>query len=173
MRIAVIAAAVVAVIASGPSGAARAQVDRPTEGVETPEWTVFSDEFGTRVDIPENIFSVDAGPPVRGRGLHLRSPDERARLMIYVEDNGARHSPASFVQANLRESREALDYDRVTNRFFAISGVKDGEIFYSRCNFPQGGAGPLHCIYVAYPKAEERLWDGIVTRISRSLRPLG
>jgi hypothetical protein len=173
MKFAIVAAAVVALVSLGASGAAQAQTESPTEGVETPQWTVFSDQFGTRVDIPENIFSVDAGPPVRGRGLHLRSPDERARLMIYVEENDARHSPATFVQANLRASRETLDYDRVTNRFFAISGVKDGEIYYSRCNFPQGVAGPLHCVYVAYPKAEERLWDGIVTRISRSLRPVG
>ena len=61
----------------------------------------------------------------------------------------------------------------MTNRFFAISGVNDGQVYYSRCNFPVGVRGPLHCIYLAYPKDEERWWDAIVTRISRSLRPSG
>lgn len=27
----------------------------------------------------------------------------------------------------------------------------------------------MHCVYLEYPNREERAWDGIVTRISRSL----
>jgi hypothetical protein len=42
-------------------------------------------------------------------------------------------------------------------------------IYYSRCNF--GGAA-IHCFDLAYPQAEKRAWDAIVTRISLSLRPL-
>jgi hypothetical protein len=51
-----------------------------------------------------------------------------------------------------------------------ISGVNDGQVFYSRCNFPAGAAGPMHCIYLLYPNDEMRRWDAIVTRISRSLK---
>jgi hypothetical protein len=153
--------------------AVRAQPGAPTAGVDAPHWTVFSDPLGTTVDYPENIFSVDAGSTPRGTGLVLRSADDRAALMIYVEDNEARHTPASFVRAYLAAPRGQLDYNRVTARFFAISGVNDDQIYYSRCNFPSGVRGPAHCIYLAYPKEEERRWDAIVTRISRSLRPSG
>ena len=31
---------------------------------------------------------------------------------------------------------------------------------------------PMHCVYLQYPEREERAWDGIVTRISRSLGAL-
>jgi hypothetical protein len=151
------------------TGAARSQSPEPTTGLDAPHWAVFSNQLGTAVD----FFSVEAGPAIRGTGRDLRSPDGRARMMVYVEDNDERHTPASFVQTYLATPRDRLDYNRVTNRFFAISGVYDDRIFYSRCNFPAGVAGPLHCVYLAYPKDEERLWDTIVTRISRSLRPAG
>jgi hypothetical protein len=58
----------------------------------------------------------------------------------------------------------------VSRRFFAISGVHDGRIYYSRCNFDRDRAARMHCIYVVYPQREARAWDYIVTRISRSLR---
>jgi hypothetical protein len=32
--------------------------------------------------------------------------------------------------------------------------------------------GAIHCLDLVYPQAEKRAWDGVVTRISRSLRPL-
>jgi hypothetical protein len=155
------------------SGIARTQPGAPTIGIDAPRWTVFSDPLGTVVDYPENIFSADAGSTPRGTGRVLRSADDRASLMIYVEDNEARHTPASFMRAYLTTPRGQLDYNRVTARFFAISGVNDDQIYYSRCNFPSGVSGPAHCIYLAYPKEEERRWDAIVTRISRSLRPSG
>jgi hypothetical protein len=166
-------AGLLALLALAWPGAVRTQPAAPTEGLEAPHWSVFSDTFGTKVDYPENIFSVDAGDAPRGTGRALRSPDDRAWLMVYVEGNDERHTPASFVRAYFAAPRERLDYNRVTDRFFAISGVNDEQIYYSRCNFPVGVRGPLHCIYLAYPKDEERRWDAIVTRISRSLRPSG
>ena len=171
MKIGLLAASALAALVS--AGPVLAQGAALTAGIKAPRWTIFSDTFGTRVDYPDNVFSVDAGTPWRGKGRHLRSPDNRARLMVYVEKNEGRHTPASFVRTYLRAPRDQLDYDRIARRFFAISGVRDDEVFYSRCNFPRGVAGRMHCIYLAYPKNEEPLWSSIVTRISLSLRPSG
>jgi hypothetical protein len=44
-------------------------------------------------------------------------------------------------------------------------------IFYSRCNVSPTGA-TLHCFDMKYPAREKTAWDAIVTRMSRSLRPL-
>ena len=44
-------------------------------------------------------------------------------------------------------------------------------IFYSRCNVSATG-GTLHCFDLQFPAAERPAWDAIVTRMSRSLRPL-
>jgi hypothetical protein len=52
-----------------------------------------------------------------------------------------------------------------------VSGVRDDGIFYSRCNVsPMGGT--LRCFDLQSPTAERTAWDALVTRMSRSLRPL-
>jgi hypothetical protein len=136
-----------------------------------PHWSVMTDAWGARVDYPAGIFTIDEGPPPRGMGRVLESADNDARLMVYVEGNEAHHSPASFVASNLTMPTSRIDYRRITDRFFAVSGENNGRIFYSRCNFPDGKNGPMHCIFLSYRSSEKEAWDGIVTRISLSLRP--
>jgi hypothetical protein len=169
MRPLFLATFVLAIVGGQP---ALAQQGDRTAGLDAPLWRVFADEAGTRVDYPSGIFTTDVGAAPRGTGRELRSTDERARLLIYVESNTERYTPAGFLGAQMRASGAQLDYQRVTNRFFAVSGTNENQIFYSRCNFRFGAGGPFHCIYVTYPRNEERLWDGIVTRMSLSLRPL-
>jgi hypothetical protein len=136
-----------------------------------PHWSVITDIRGTRVDYPAGIFTIEEGAPPRGIGRVLESADGDARLMVYVEENEAHHSPASFVTSNLTMPASQIDYRRITTRFFAVSGENNGRIFYSRCNFPDGRNGPLHCIFLSYRSSEKQAWDDIVTRISLSLRP--
>jgi hypothetical protein len=92
-------------VAASSVGFALAQPPKPTVGLDAPQWRVFSDESGTRVDYPAGIFSVDAGPSPRGKGRELRSADERARLMVYVEDNEEGYTPASFIRTQLNAPR--------------------------------------------------------------------
>lgn len=155
----------------GVRSATAQQADR-TAGLDAPLWRVFADEAGTRVDYPSGIFTTDVGAAPRGTGRELRSTDERARLLVYVESNTERYTPAGFLRNQMRASGARLDYQRVTDRFFAVSGTNADQTFYSRCNFPARAGGPFHCIYVTYPRSEERLWNGIVTRMSLSLRPV-
>jgi hypothetical protein len=130
-----------------------------------------ADEFGTRVDYPAGIFTTERGSPPRGTGRVVESEEGDARLMVYVERNDTHQSPAAFVRSNLAVPPSHIDYSRITDRFFAVSGENEGRIFYSRCNFPDGKNGRLHCIFLSYLRSEKRAWDDIVTRISLSLRP--
>jgi hypothetical protein len=152
----------------GPPSAGMA---RNGGGAGSLQWSVMTDAFGTTVDYPAAIFSVEKGTPPRGTGRVMESADGEARLMVYVEDNDAHQSPASFVRANLATPISQIDYRRITDRFFAVSGENDGRIFYSRCNFPDARNGPLHCIFLSYKSSEKEAWDDIVTHISLSLRP--
>jgi hypothetical protein len=148
---------------------ADAQGRRP-EGLD---WQTFEiPGFGTTVDYPAGIFSVPGGKAEKGVGQRLSSGDGRAVLMIYSLENEDGDTPASYLKKNLRMARSALDYERVTRRFFAISSEGQGVILYSRCNFSSEAGGAIHCFDLTYPRAERRAWDAIVTRISRSLRPL-
>jgi hypothetical protein len=81
-------------------------------------------------------------------------------------------SPSAFMRRNFPAPRSSLNYDRVAHNFFAISTRKAGLIVYLRCNFSAARGGTLHCVDIRYPASEKREWEGVVTRISRSLRPL-
>jgi hypothetical protein len=72
----------------------------------------------------------------------------------------------------MTERASELDYHAVANHFFAVSKYSGSMVLYRRCNFSSKNYGLIHCIDLAYPSEEERLWDDTVTRISRSLRPL-
>jgi hypothetical protein len=156
-----------------------AGADTPDRTVATdrgPDWKTYVDpDRGTAVEYPAALFSVAAGAPERGFGQEFRTEDGRARLVVYTLPNEERRSPQSYLKRHLLLAPGALEYTRVTRQFFAISGVRDAEIFYSRCNFPQRRRGDMRCIFLQYPERETKAWDATVTRISLSLReePLG
>jgi hypothetical protein len=135
----------------------------------TDRWTSYTDEFGTRVDYPDTVFSLASGPHEVGKGRDFATSSGRAHLSIYVQDNPRRDTPASYLREHFRGSRSSLNYDRVAPHFFAVSTNRDSTILYRRCNFSKRS---IHCIDLSYPLSEKQAWDGIVTRISRSLRPL-
>jgi hypothetical protein len=132
-------------------------------------WSTMSDESGTVVDYPAAVFTMEGAAPPRGVGRSLQSADGSARFMMYVERNDGNLTPESYVRRNLAVPETLLDYRRVTGRFFAVSGIEEEVIFYSRCNFSDGSEGRIHCIFISYPKSEKRMWDDIVTRMSLSL----
>jgi hypothetical protein len=136
-------------------------------------WQTYVDaQHGTRVEYPAGVFSEEAGAPTIGTGRAFRTSDGRAHLEIYSLLNRDRNTPASYVAKNFSLRRAALEYDRVAPDFFALSGIQQDMVYYSRCNFPDGRNGAIHCVYLTYPHGETKAWDAIVTRISRSLRPL-
>src|SRR5947207_1800766 len=127
-------------------------------------------EMGITVEYPANIFSVKAeGAPRQGSGTTFGTPDDRGKLAVYVVANEQRENPQSYLKNHLRIDPSRLTYKRITDKFFAISGMRDDLTFYSRCNFVMEQNGKMHCVYLEYPNREERAWDRIVTRISRSL----
>jgi hypothetical protein len=135
-------------------------------------WTTFSiPESRTRVDYPTNVFSISEGKSENGVGERFRTSDGRALFSIYSKTNDAGETPRTYLNNNLRRPRSALQYERVTSSFFAISEETEDTIYYSRCNFSNNNR-TIHCFDLVYPFREKKAWDRIVTRISRSLRPL-
>jgi len=153
---AIIKALVLVICAGSGCAAARAEAVR---------WTTYRiPETGTAVDIPGSIFSETAGRP-DGYGQRFQTADGRANLTVQSTRNDAGMSPARFLAEKNPPSN--IQYRRVTSRFFAVSSYKGDYVWYNRCNF----AGHyVHCVLINYPRAWERDWDGIVTRISLSLR---
>lgn len=124
---------------------------------------------GASVEVPVGIFSRDAGSPESGGGRRLTTDDGRADLTIQAISNAAGDSPARFLAK--MQPPSGIVYKRVTADFFVVSSVRNGKIWYDRCNRSIAGSsgGYMNCILINYPAAEKRQWDGIVTRISQSL----
>ena len=137
------------------------------------EWTAFVEpQFGTRVEIPSDVFSVHEGASMKGVGEQYTTRDGRAALAVYSQRNLRGEAPATYLKRNYKAPNRAMDYKRVTRSFFAVSAVHQGAVYYSRCNFSRSPGGSIHCVDIKYPVSEKRAWDDIVTRISRSLEPL-
>jgi hypothetical protein len=128
-------------------------------------WQRYYDpETGLRIDIPADVFTGDAGVPNGGNGRKLVTADGRANLTVQTLPNERGDTPAAFLAS--RRPPPGIVYHRVTPKFFVVSSFKDDKIFYDRCNF----SGRLaHCVLINYPAREKSRWDGIVTRLSRSL----
>jgi hypothetical protein len=138
-------------------------------GTDNPGWTSYADGYGTTVAFPANLFPVREGTPPIGNGRRFRTADGRADVSIYTLPNEEHQTPRAYLSRHLKSDFKNLDYNRVGDRFFAVSGIVRGKTFYSRCNF-EGRRGVMHCLYMDYPARETRAWDGVVTRMSLSLR---
>jgi len=158
-----------------PPAMPQPQMQADVQDVELPRdarWTAFLEpSLGTRMDLPSAVFSQANGAAYRGVGRQFKTADGRAALAIYSQRNNQRDTPASYLRKNFSFPRTTVSYERVTRDFFAVSGVREGLIYYSRCNVSATGA-TLHCFDLQFPARERTAWDAIVTRMSRSLRPL-
>jgi hypothetical protein len=130
------------------------------------DWQQHVDGRGTTVHYPAAVFSQTVER--NENGVKWSRADGRATLAVSANSNAQRETPRAFLRRKFPDRQSILSYDRVTPTFFAVSARMQDKIFYTRCNF----ASAVHCIELEYPAAEKRQWDAIVTRISRSLRPL-
>jgi hypothetical protein len=121
-------------------------------------------ETGAKVDIPVGVFSEDGGKPDAGYGRRFLTSDRRANLTVQSIPNAANDSPAVFLAK--KNPPADIIYKRVTPRFFVVSSIRNGRIWYNRCN---RAARHMQCVLINYPAAEKRQWDAVVTRISNSL----
>ena len=153
--------AAAAVLAACGSAPAQFRLDK-SEG-----WKRYDGPSGLVVRYPAGIFVADAGATEKGAGQKFKSQDGRYEFAAYSMANADSDTPRSYLQKNLMVPQATLVYRRATKKFFVISSIRNERIFYSRCNF----ADRIHCIYLEYPRADKVAWDGIVSRVSYSLRP--
>ena len=130
------------------------------------EWRRYAiPSTGTSVEMPVTIFTRDAGPPEGGTGRRFFTDDKRADLTVQYVPNPDNDSPATFLAK--KNPPPGIIYKRVTPDFFVVSSIRNDRIWYNRCNRANGA---MNCVMINYPAAEKRQWDGVVTRISHTLR---
>jgi hypothetical protein len=152
---------------------AEMQQDQPgqTEMPRDPQWGAVNErQLGTAVDIPRAVLSTPDGHAHKRVGRRYKSPDGRAKVAIWTQRNTRHDTPVSYLHRTFNIPRATVDYERFTNDFAVISGLFGTRVYYIRCNFsPRSGS--FHCFDLAYPVREKQAWDGVVARMSRSLRP--
>jgi hypothetical protein len=132
-------------------------------------WATYTNpRFGTIADYPADIFTVRDPPPENGDGQSFHSSDGRAQLSIYGKHNAEGDTPQSYLEKYV--DLQGVSYRRTMERFYVISGTREGDIFYERCNFPENRDGIIDCVGVSYPAREKLAWNPIVKRLSKSLR---
>jgi len=133
-------------------------------------WATYANpRFGTTVDYPADLFPQRDPPPENGDGQAFRSRDGRTRLALWGSYNAGDDTPESYVRKFI-EPEGGVTYRQVTRRYFAVSGLRHGEIFYQRCNFSTAPDDVVDCFRMTYPATEKAAIDRIVARLARSLR---
>lgn len=138
---------------------------------ETIRWAVLTNgRFGTTVDYPSSVFTQALEPAVNGASNSRSTSDGKATFSIGGTWRSNLGTPREEAADEVARAEGEISYVRATERFYVVSGTTRGAVFYRRCNYPISPDGIVDCLTLSYPAAEEKWWDPIVTRMSRSLR---
>jgi hypothetical protein len=122
-------------------------------------------------------------PPLVPEGWVLTSSNAEARSRRFVSPDGnstltTHQSPAN--PANLRKDinqvafhdGEQITYLRRAPTWVAVSGYRDGKIFYRKSNLACGGTR-WNQVELVYPRESKRSMDRPVTRIAHGMTEYG
>jgi hypothetical protein len=136
------------------------------------DWKEYRNErFGLNLYYPADIFTLDRTAEA-GDGQLFVSQTGDARLLVggLINDSGL--SPASYQSYLARKSysQYRIDYRRLGQNWFVLSGEGNGRIFYEKVMFSCGGR-LINSFAVLYSIGEREALDEIVERMEKSFRP--
>ena len=136
------------------------------------DWaTVHNERHGFTIAYPVNVFEQKS-PPTTDQGRVLLSKDGKAKLLIGAFDNSENSSLTAY-RDYLMESQWAgsdIDYAPIRQKWFVLSGTRNGEIFYERVSFTCGGK-LINSWVMTYPAAERKVYDRVLEAIARTYLP--
>lgn len=136
------------------------------------DWgTVQSERHGFSIAYPKQVFKLDESG-AKEEGQVLVSTDGKARLIIGTFQNEVNATLADY-RAQLLEDNytgAVLDYAPVKDKWFIVSGTREGMHFYERVSFTCGGR-LINSWAMLYPASEKRLYDRVVEAIARTYTP--
>jgi hypothetical protein len=143
----------------------------PEAAAET--WKLYVNaRFGTAAEYPADRFRPGP-PPDNGDGQAFMAADG-AELRIFASYNVNDSAPAEQ-EAFLRSA--GSDYTDVTYRatgknWLVLSGYRGDSTFYEKYIFAgRKSDGVIHALTVTYPRDAKAVYDPILARMARSLRP--
>ena len=135
------------------------------------DWATLKNErHGFAIAYPVSVFEQKS-EPTTDEGRVLLSKDGKAKLLVGAfenEDNKSLEDYRQFVKDD-QYAGAAIDYDVIKQRWFVLSGTRNGEIFYQRVSFTCGGK-LINSWAMLYPETERKTYDRVLTARSAQRR---
>jgi len=132
-------------------------------------FTYVNARFGTTCTFPDEVFTDRQPEPENGDGQEWLSADG-ASLICSGILNVDNDTPKGFVAAEKADIGPTykITYSKTGKDWAALSGIKDGKIFYERRLF--GRDGVIRTVWIEYPPALKAKYDALVGPIAASLK---
>jgi hypothetical protein len=134
------------------------------------DWAVYQDEqHGCRLEYASSLFTQGRVDP--DKFLRFTGPNKNIYFRVRGLSNEKNWTPER-IRAEYIKSRGTADvvYERTKEGFLVLSGIRDGNIFYTKVALSSDNR-TICVLYISYPRKDKRAFDAIVTRMSHSFGP--
>ena len=141
-------------------------------GPRLDDWATLKNErHGFAIAYPVDVFE-QKDAPTTDEGRVLVSKDGKAKLLVGAFDNADSNSLEEYRQFLIAEqyAGAVIDYAPVKQRWFVLSGTRNGETFYQRVSFTCGGK-LINSWAMLYPAADRKTYDRVLEAIARTYLP--
>lgn len=152
--------------------AAMAAASSASAGANLNDWaTIKNQRHGFAIAYPVSVFEQKQEPNT-DEGRLLTSKDGKARLLVGALTNEDNETLETYRQLLItgQYAGAMIDYAPVKQRWFVLSGTKDGEIFYQRVSFTCGGK-LINSWAMLYPADQRKTYDRVVEAVARTYSP--
>ncbi len=136
------------------------------------DWTTYRNaRHGYMIGYPTRVFEEEPQSD-NADGRMMVSRDGAIRLLVGAfpnEENLTLEAYRTFLIEN-NYAGAKIDYAPIRQRWFVLSGVRDGTVFYERVTFTCGGR-MINSWALLYPESESKRLDRLVEQIARSYAP--
>jgi len=131
-------------------------------------WPAYTNaRFGFRLFHPPGL--VESRPPDNGGGQEFHTKDKEFSLMAFAHFLLEGATLESMWQDELKELGDTVTYKKkAANRWFVISGVKDGTEYYHKTFVKKGNFASFQ---ITYPHAKAKQYDPWVERVAAEFVP--
>jgi hypothetical protein len=129
-----------------------------------------NERYGFSLEYPAGVFTLERSSAAGDGVVFVAGGD--ARLLVGALVNDRRYTPAAYQEHIARQSYGSyrLDYRRLGDTWFVLSGEGDGRIFYEKVMFSCAGR-LINSFALFYPATRRDEFDPIVERIEKTFRP--
>jgi hypothetical protein len=161
--VAFVLAVLLAALSTGDQASARTWRD---------SWaTVLNERHGFAIAYPDVIFEQREAPKT-DEGQVFVSKDGKAKLLVGAFENADHQSLEDYRKYLISDQYAGakIDYAPVKQRWFVLSGDRNGETFYQRVSFTCGGK-LINSWAMLYPTTERKTYDRVVEAVARTYTP--